>query len=159
MRKKNLLLNTIWQKEQENPWDMQQRLYRYLVTSSHSNVLFIHEYECVKRTELPYEKSIFLWPLVNFFWKLFGMSALFLLFGLWASCLCGEVCSPAATTMELKHSRKADIRRFGLLLLSKSLNNFDIANVVREESRHREKKGGSQVTARARERERRRYSM
>ncbi len=31
--------------------------------------------------------------------------------------------------------------------------------VVREESRHREKKGGSQVTARARERERRRYSM
>ncbi len=29
--------------------------------------------------------------------------------------------------------------------------------VVREESRHREKKGGSQVTARARERERRRY--
>ncbi len=32
-------------------------------------------------------------------------------------------------------------------------------NVVREESRHREKKGGSQVTARARERERRRYSM
>ncbi len=27
-------------------------------------------------------------------------------------------------------------------------------NVVREESRHREKKGGSQVTARARERER-----
>ncbi len=31
--------------------------------------------------------------------------------------------------------------------------------VVREESRHREKKGGSQVTARAGERERRRYSM
>ncbi len=31
--------------------------------------------------------------------------------------------------------------------------------VVCEESRHREKKGGSQVTARARERERRRYSM
>ncbi len=31
--------------------------------------------------------------------------------------------------------------------------------VVREESRHREKKGGSQVTARARERERRRDSM
>ncbi len=34
-----------------------------------------------------------------------------------------------------------------------------IETVVREESRHREKKGGSQVTARARERERRRYSM
>ncbi len=32
-------------------------------------------------------------------------------------------------------------------------------HVVREESRHREKKGGSQVTVRARERERRRYSM
>ncbi len=32
-------------------------------------------------------------------------------------------------------------------------------DVVREESRHREKKGGSQVTARAWERERRRYSM
>ncbi len=31
--------------------------------------------------------------------------------------------------------------------------------VVREEARHREKKGGSQVTARAGERERRRYSM
>ncbi len=34
-----------------------------------------------------------------------------------------------------------------------------ISYVVREESRHREKKGGSRVTARARERERRRYSM
>ncbi len=32
-------------------------------------------------------------------------------------------------------------------------------SVVREEARHREKKGGSQVTARAGERERRRYSM
>ncbi len=32
-------------------------------------------------------------------------------------------------------------------------------NVVRDESRHREKKGGSQVAARARERERERYSM
>ncbi len=36
---------------------------------------------------------------------------------------------------------------------------FSGTDVVREESRHREKKGGSQVTARARERERRRYSM
>ncbi len=40
-----------------------------------------------------------------------------------------------------------------------SFYNFAFAIVVREESRHREKKGGSQVTARARERERRRYSM
>ncbi len=41
----------------------------------------------------------------------------------------------------------------------KLLCNFAGYHVVREESRHREKKGGSQVTARARERERRRYSM
>ncbi len=40
-----------------------------------------------------------------------------------------------------------------------SLAFLPFASVVREESRHREKKGGSQVTARAGERERRRYSM
>ncbi len=54
-------------------------------------------------------------------------------------------------------------KRGGNVKLSKKIDGFVKSTghivVVREESRHREKKGGSQVTARAWERERRRYSM
>ncbi len=47
MMRNEKLLYTIWHKEQENPWDIQEHLAGYLIVS-----IVIHEYKCVKRIEL-----------------------------------------------------------------------------------------------------------